>query len=163
MEAVIRDFTASDIQTVAQLEREIFSDPWSDAMFRVENGNRDKSWERVVEDRESGKILAYLVAWFAADEVHLANVAVVPEARKKGLAQRLLEEMEAEGRDRSARLVLLEVRRSNRAARELYKKNGYYTVNIRRRYYQDNHEDALVMVKPLNQAGRIPPHKGNGN
>jgi ribosomal-protein-alanine N-acetyltransferase len=101
--------------------------------------------------------VGYLVAWFVADEVHLANLAVVPDVRRRGLAQRFLGELESEGRRREARMVILEVRRSNAAAQGLYRKNGYYTVSIRRRYYRDNHEDALVMIKPLSESGRIVP------
>jgi ribosomal-protein-alanine N-acetyltransferase len=52
---------------------------------------------------------------------------------------------------------VLEVRRSNRSAQGLYRKNGFYTVMVRRGYYQDNREDALVMIKPLNEAEKIPP------
>jgi ribosomal-protein-alanine N-acetyltransferase len=85
---------------------------------------------------------------------------VAPRHRRRGLAQKLLDEMIVEGTERGARLVTLEVRRSNQSAQGLYRKNGFYTVMIRRAYYRDNQEDALVMVKPLSEAGRIPPLEG---
>jgi ribosomal-protein-alanine N-acetyltransferase len=97
-----------------------------------------------------------MVAWFVADEAHLANIAVAPLARRRGLAQRLLDELVAESVRREARMVLLEVRRSNHAAQAFYRKNGFYLAGVRHRYYRDNGEDALIMVKPLNESGRLP-------
>lgn len=156
----VRFLRASDLDTVARLERSIFPDPWSKDAFRRELEAVELSWTRVVEERGTGELVAYLVAWFVFDEVHLANVAVAPPWRGRGIAQRLLDELEEEGRRRGARLVTLEVRRSNDAARRLYRKNGFSTVEIRRRYYRNNREDALVMVKALNEAGFIPPLPG---
>jgi len=65
-----------------------------------------------------------------------------------------------EGLKRDSRFIVLEVRKSNRAARAFYSKNGFYPVTVRLRYYRDNGEDAIVMVKPLKESGRIPPAKG---
>lgn len=155
-DVVIRGMERKDAAVVARLERTIFTDPWSEGMFRDEADRTAPSWNRVAVEAATGRVVGYLVAWFVADEVHLANVAVVPEQRRRGLAQRFLDELETEGRRRKARMVVLEVRRSNTAAQGLYRKNGYATVSIRRRYYRDNHEDALVMVKPLSGQERAP-------
>jgi ribosomal-protein-alanine N-acetyltransferase len=154
---VIREMNRNDAAPIARIERSIFTDPWSEGMFRDEVERSGASWDRVAVDEATQAIVGYLVAWFVADEVHLANLAVVPDVRRRGLAQRFLGELESEGRRREARMVILEVRRSNAAAQGLYRKNGYYTVSIRRRYYRDNHEDALVMIKPLSESGRIVP------
>jgi len=159
-DVVLRAMRNEDLPEVAKLERTVFTDPWSEASFRNEIAGGRRSWIRVAQDTGGGAVAAYLVAWFVADEVHLGNVAVATGYRRRGLAQRLLDEMLDEGVRRNARLVTLEVRRSNQAAQGLYRKNGFYTVMIRRAYYQDNQEDALVMVKPLREAGRIPPLKG---
>lgn len=155
-EVVTRNLVVSDVDSVARMEKSIFSDPWSRRVFAREAQLGDESYNRVAVDRKTGEILAYLVAWFVADELHLANIAVALSARRQGLAQRFLDEMEMEARRRAVRTIVLEVRRSNIAAQTLYKKNGFYTITVRRRYYQDNREDALVMVKPLNEAGTIP-------
>lgn len=158
-ELVIRSMRPTDVEQVAMLERDVFTDPWSGAVFaREARGGRD-SWCRVAVSPE-GRVEGYLIAWFVVDEVHLANVAVRPESRRRGLAQRFLDELERQGRRRDARVVLLEVRRSNAEAQALYEKNGFYTISVRRRYYRDNHEDALVMIKPLSEAGRIQPEEG---
>jgi ribosomal-protein-alanine N-acetyltransferase len=156
-DVVIRRMERADAPVIARLERSIFTDPWSEDMFRDEADRNASSWNRVAVDTAAGAVVGYLVAWLVADEVHLANVAVAQEMRRQGLAQRLLDELEREGRRRHARMVVLEVRRSNEAAQGLYRKNGYATVSIRRRYYRDNHEDALVMIKTLSEPGRIAP------
>jgi ribosomal-protein-alanine acetyltransferase len=156
-EIVIRELRPSDIEEVAELEQEIFSDPWPQSAFQRETRGEEGSWSRVAVDAETGRVLAYLVAWFVGDEAHLANVAVVPGARRGGLAQELLDDLIEECRRRKGHMVILEVRRSNRAARELYVKNGFYTVMVRRGYYRDNKEDALIMIKPLDDTGQIPP------
>ncbi len=161
MSAVLtRRMRGSDVDTVARLEREIFPDPWAASAFRHETEGEEGSWPRVAVDAANGEILAYMVAWFVADEAHLANVAVAPWARRRGLAQRLVAELLEEARRRKVRLVLLEVRRSNTAAQALYRNNGFYTIDVRAGYYRDNREDALVMIKPMNDAGRIPPREG---
>lgn len=154
----IRAMTLDEVDPVVALERSVFPDPWSRDAFTNETGGGPRRWSRVAVEPDSGEVVGYLVAWLVVDEAHLGNVAVAPRNRRRGVAQALLDDLIAEGKQRDARLVTLEVRRSNRAAQDFYRKNGFYTVMIRRGYYQDNREDALVMVKPLNEAGRIPPH-----
>jgi ribosomal-protein-alanine N-acetyltransferase len=143
-----RRMTAADIPAVAALEREVFTDAWSEEAFRSEVIDRRTSWPVVLEDEE-GHLAAYMVAWLVADEVHLGNIAVAPTHRRRGLARRLLAALERKGHERGARLVTLEVRRSNEAARTLYEDLGFRTVQIRRAYYADNKEDAMVMMKRL--------------
>jgi ribosomal-protein-alanine N-acetyltransferase len=152
---VVRNLVIADADAISHLERSIFTDPWSKSVFLREARLAGESHNRVIADSGSGEVLAYSIAWFVADEVHLANVAVRPEARRRGLAQHLLDDLEAEARQKDARMIVLEVRRSNHSAQELYRKNGFYPVSVRRRYYQDNREDALVMIKPLHESGRI--------
>jgi ribosomal-protein-alanine N-acetyltransferase len=155
-----RKMEPTDVPAVVELERAIFGDPWPEAAFIREIDEIRTSWPRVALDPETGEIVAYLIGWFIADEAHLANIAVSPRSRRQGLAQQLLDELIEEGRRRDARFILLEVRRSNRAAKAFYGKNGFYPVTVRPRYYRDNAEDAIVMVKPLKPSGRIPPAEG---
>jgi ribosomal-protein-alanine N-acetyltransferase len=150
----------ADVPAVAELERSVFGDPWPEAAFIREIEEVRTSWPRVAVDAETGEIIAYLVGWFIADEAHLANIAVAPRSRRQGLAQQLVNELIEEGQKRDSRFIVLEVRRSNRAAKAFYGKNGFYPVTVRSRYYRDNGEDAIVMVKPLKESGRIPPAKG---
>jgi len=153
---VVRPLSVADVPAVARLEREIFSDPWTEEAFRRE-ARTPHGFSLVAEVPETGAIVAYMIAWLVADEAHLGNLAVSPEARRAGLAQCLLDRLHAAAESRRARLVTLEVRRSNAVARALYLKNGYYAVMVRKAYYTDNREDALVMVKALTESGRIPP------
>ena len=155
-----RKMEPTDVPAVAELERSIFGDPWPEAAFIREIDEARTSWPRVAFDPETGEIVAYLIGWFIADEAHLANIAVAPQSRRQGLAQQLVGELIDEGRRRDARFIVLEVRRSNRAAQAFYGKNGFYPVTVRQRYYRDNGEDAIVMVKPLKESGRIPPGEG---
>ena len=147
----------SHVDAVTELEKLIFPDPWTRNAFRREAEGGPESWSRVAVEAPGERVLGYMIAWVVADEAHLANLAVAPGARRRRIGQRLLDDLIAEGVRRRARLIVLEVRRSNVAAQDLYRKNGFYTTMIRREYYRDNGEDALVMVKPLNEAGRIPP------
>ena len=105
--------------------------------------------------------MGYCVAWFVADEVHLANVAVAPDMRRRGLAQRFLVELMEAGAARGSRIVVLEVRRSNVAAQALYQRNGFFTAMIRRGYYRNDKEDALVMIKHLGDTDS-PALRGGG-
>jgi [ribosomal protein S18]-alanine N-acetyltransferase len=155
-----RKMEPADVPAVANLERSIFGDPWPESAFTREIDEVRTSWPRVAVDPETGGIVAYLVGWFVADEAHLANLAVAPRSRRNGLAQQLVDELIEEGRRRDTRFIVLEVRRSNRAAKAFYGKNGFYPVTVRPRYYRDNGEDAIVMVKPLKDSGRIPPAEG---
>lgn len=144
---IVRRMASRDIDRVAALEREIFADAWHrEAFARELDGRKNMPW--VVVDA-GGDILGYMIAWFVVDEAHLGNIAVAPGSRKRGIGQSLLDELFAECRERRVRHVFLEVRASNMEAQNLYQKNGFETISVRKRYYADNHEDALVMRKTL--------------
>lgn len=107
-----------------------------------------RAWARiwVARERADGPAVAFLLAWSVADELHVVNVATRAEFRRHGAASALLARaLEQAARDR-ARLVLLEVRRSNRAAIGLYRAHGFSTLSVRRGYYGDNAEDAIEMM-----------------
>jgi ribosomal-protein-alanine N-acetyltransferase len=91
-------------------------------------------------------ILAYGGYWLMGDEVHIVTLATHPAYRRQGLSEHLLRQMIEQCRNAGARLVTLEVRASNRAAQQLYAKSGFVEVGLRRAYYQDNGEDALLMT-----------------
>jgi len=121
-----------------------------------------RSWSRIWVARESpdGPAIGFLLAWRVADEQHVINVATHPAFRRRKVGSVLLGEAVAQaGRDR-ARLVLLEVRRSNQAAIALYRSHGFSTLSIRRGYYSDTSEDAIEMMLAIDPAtGRpLPGH-----
>jgi ribosomal-protein-alanine N-acetyltransferase len=125
---------------VLSIERRSFSTPWSLAMFVLELSK--PSGICVAAADEEG-LLGYLVCSRYADVWHLMNVAVNPDARRQGIARRLMERLFEEAGD-NARYTL-EVRTSNHGAISMYERFGFRPAGHRRRYYHDNGEDALIM------------------
>ncbi len=140
--AAIRPALASDLDGVVAIEAASFSDPWTRGSFRTLVAVPHVYFP-VVED--AAGVTAFAIALFAADESELANLAVAPERRGRGLGARLLDEVMREAERRGARTMWLEVRESNAAARRLYAARGFVDAGRRRRYYADPVEDALVL------------------
>jgi tRNA threonylcarbamoyl adenosine modification protein YeaZ/ribosomal-protein-alanine acetyltransferase len=138
----LRDFRADDIPAVAAIEREVFRDAWPEAFFRGEIAH-PLSWARVAE--LDGRVAGYLVALMAPGAGSLENVAVAPAFRRRGLARRLVGELLERARSQRVEAVTLEVRVSNDEAQSLYRALGFRLAGLRRGYYRDNGEDALVM------------------
>ena len=140
--------TLADVAEVSEMERTVYPDPWSPDSFLAEVERRpDVGWPVVV--REGREIVAYAVVWFIVDEIHIGNIAVRPNRQGCGLGSWLLEQILAEGKRRSMVFATLEVRPSNRAALALYERFGFRQVAVRRRYYRNNDEDALVLAIAL--------------
>lgn len=146
---VFRRMQLEDIPQVYAIDQASFTLPWSERSFHFEVSENPNARPWVAEQiKDSGEkqIVAMLVIWSILDEAHVATIAVHPDCRRQHLATRLLAHallpMLAEG----ARIVYLEVRKSNQAAQALYRNFGFEEVGIRPRYYQDNHEDAVLMT-----------------
>jgi len=148
----IRFLGETDLPEVERLEQICFSDPWSLPSFREEIRHQARGgYSRVL--RSESRLLAYMIAWFVSDEAHLANLAVSPEARRRGCAAALLDDLLAEARRRACRMVWLEVRVSNLAAIRLYEKYHFEPMAVRKNYYAREQEDALVMMLNLGPEG----------
>lgn len=132
-----------DVPLIAELERVAFSDPWSLASF--ESVMDEPAAYFAVARAASERILGYVVAWFAADEGEIANLAVREPTRRQGIGASLLDAALSEGRRRGAQNVYLEVRESNEAARRLYASRGFEELGRRRGYYKRPVEDAIVL------------------
>ena len=145
---VIRAAHRDDVDEVAAIERQAFNDPWSAGSFRALFGNPLVHFA-VAEDLLTGKIFGYVVAWVVVDEAEIANLAVADEARRGGIGARLLDHAIAATRERSSRVVFLEVRESNVAARALYSSRGFEVAGRRSKYYRKPVEDALVLRRAL--------------
>ena len=106
-----------------------------------------RGWATIwVARRAAGSTpLGFVLVWRAADELHVIDVAVEPESRRLGVARLLLQQVMADGRATGAAVVLLEVRQSNEAALALYGALGFSRTDVRRAYYSDNGEDAIIM------------------
>jgi [ribosomal protein S18]-alanine N-acetyltransferase len=132
-----------DVPLIAELEKVAFSDPWSVASF--ESVMDEPAAYVAVARAASERIVGYVVAWFAADEGEIANLAVREPTRRQGIGASLLDAALGEGRRRGARNVYLEVRESNDAARRLYASRGFEELGRRRGYYKRPVEDAIVL------------------
>jgi len=145
-QSVVRLY-ADDLPAVVAIENACYSQPWSETTLLGELIGVPHS--RVWGIKDGVRLLAYAVVWVIADEGHLANLAVAPESRRRGLARRLLQESLLDARRRGAAAVYLEVRASNRAAQALYLSAGFRLVGTRAKYYENNQEDAVLMRHDL--------------
>jgi ribosomal-protein-alanine N-acetyltransferase len=136
-----------DLDEVVVIERASFSMPWSRGAFLYEL--QQNRVARCLVMREDSRVLGYLCLWEIADELHITNVAVHPDYRRRGIARSLLSGVLDDARARKLKLVVLEVRPSNHEARTLYESFGFRVVARRRGYYYDTGEDALVMEVTL--------------
>lgn len=139
----LRDLTALDVPAVAQVERRVFSDAWPEACFHSELA-QGMTWARLAE--LDGALAGYLLAWLGAGTGHIGNLAVTPEARRRGVARALLADLLDQARATGVARVTLEVRAANFAAQALYRAHGFRLAGLRRGYYRDTGEDALIMA-----------------
>ena len=143
-----RRMREADLPRVMEIERAAFSHPWTEELVRRELGH-EFSTVLLACGGDSGAVQGFAVVWLVHDELHVLNVAVAPEARRRGVARAILDRVEAQGREQGARIAMLEVRRGNAPAIALYRTLGYREVGVRPRYYAEDGEDALVMDKDL--------------
>ena len=147
----IRLLTYEDLPAVAAIERRAFPTPWSIAMFVLE---LSKPTGLCLAARRGGRLVGYTICSRYDTVWHVMNIAVAPEARRRGIASALLAELYVRA-GQSSRFTL-EVRRSNQDAIDLYHREGFAIAGMRRRYYQDNGEDALIMWRtPATLQGRL--------
>ena len=147
----LRPLVAADIPAVVAIERRVFSDPWTANFFLGELA-QPHIHARLAE--VNGAVAGYCFAWLGAGEGHLGNLAVVPEHRRRGVARALLEDLLPRARQLGVERLALEVRTSNFAAQWLYGAHGFRLAGLRRRYYRDNQEDALILEWRANAASR---------
>lgn len=143
---LIRLMRPEDLEQVMVIERSSFESPWTRNNFFDEFKNSDLSTQLVME--VDGQIIAFAIVWIIMDECHLANIAVHPDFRRRGVAEILLDKIIEIAREKKCIKIMLEVRKSNEAAIELYTKYRFEKVGIRKNYYHDGfmrQEDAVLM------------------
>ena len=151
-EVKIRRLLYTDLPQVIAIERRVFPTPWSLAMFVLELSKQTGICLAAVRER---RLLGYLICSRYDTVWHVMNLAIDLEHQRTGLASVLLAELYERVGDDQARFTL-EVRRSNAVAIHLYEREGFRAAGVRRRYYQDNGEDALVMWRtPATRAGSL--------
>ena len=143
-EPVIRFMRLKDVDAVAAIEKDTFARPWSRESFRQEVTRNVAARYLVAE--EDGEILGYAGAWVILDESHITNIAVREDARGRGIGRMLTSQLLRILSNLGACYATLEVRVSNERAQNLYKSLGFVSVGKRKRYYEDNNEDAFLMV-----------------
>ncbi|MFM8944971.1 MAG: ribosomal protein S18-alanine N-acetyltransferase [Actinomycetota bacterium] len=131
------------LRSVMAIERRVYTRPWSPALFLAEMA--DPANRCYLVARLEGEVVGYGGAIVYDGEAHVTNVAVAPEHQRRGIAARLLHDLIAGSIELGAESVALEVRVTNWAAQRLYARFGFRPVGIRRNYYQDVGEDALIM------------------
>jgi ribosomal-protein-alanine N-acetyltransferase len=136
--------TGRDLDAVLSIEAEAFSSPWTRDMYLAELENVGVSFCYLARDEE-GRAIGFCSFWRIIDELHINNLAILPAYRRRGFATRLLVFVLNEGVRLGANRATLEVRRSNDEARRLYERLGFAAAGVRRAYYTNPVEDALVM------------------
>lgn len=143
---VIESMTSGDqIGDVLAVEEASFTNPWTRDMYLAELNNQGVSYCYLARRPGGGRVVGFCSFWRVLDELHINNLAVLPEERRTGVATTLLDYVLKEGAALGARRATLEVRRSNDAARLLYERFGFSVAGVRRGYYTKPVEDALVL------------------
>jgi ribosomal-protein-alanine N-acetyltransferase len=151
MRVNIRKASENDLAEIVEIERLSFENPWSrDSFVRELSLPFSRTSVATRANGVTETILGYLCRWLVADECHILNVAVRPLARRCGIGERLMRHAICEAKHEKARFVTLEVRRSNLAARSLYRKLSFEERRLRRNYYGSG-DDAIVMELRLDR------------
>jgi ribosomal-protein-alanine N-acetyltransferase len=144
----IEPMAATDLETVLDIEYLSFTTPWPRDIFLGEL--RDSKLAhlfvaRLAEGEQQGRVVGYSCTWVVADEMHITSFAVHPSFRRQHVGHQLLAGILSRAVELGCRQAVLEVRASNRGAQRLYGSFGFAPVTVRKRYYADDHEDAIVM------------------
>lgn len=132
------------VSQIARLEAQCFSDPWSEKSIASELENPLSLW---LVAEENGQVFGYVGSQTVLDESDMMNVAVDPRFRRQGIARALIETLIAELAKMGSRCLRLEVRVSNENARALYARMGFQQLGLRKNYYHNPKEDALILGK----------------
>ena len=135
------------IDDIYNIEVKSFKKPWSKQEFINETENVLAKYFCLTLDK---KVIGYIGVWEIFDEGHITNIAVLPEYRGKGYGNLLAEKIISYAEERNLVLLTLEVRKSNQAAINLYKKHNFIEVGLRKNYYE-NTEDAILMTKQMEE------------
>ncbi len=143
-ETAIRLMQLPDVDRVLEIEKGCFSVPWSRESF-IHEITENKCARYLVLEAD-GTVVAYGGVWFILDEAHVTNIAVHPDFRGSGYGEGITRALMRQSAENGMTWMTLEVRRSNAVAQALYHKVGFTDVGYRKRYYDDNKEDALIML-----------------
>ncbi len=138
-----------DLDAVVEIEHASFENPWTREMLSQELRNYPVSRIYLLREVSSRLVIGFCSVWVVLDEMHVNNLAVRPEHRRRGAGRALMEAVLDRAVEGGCRLVVLEVRKSNLPAQALYEGLGFVLMGVRKNYYTKPDEDALVLVKTL--------------
>lgn len=130
------------IAAILAIEKDAHSAPWSEKSFTNELINQHSIF---LVARQDGEVVGYGGVWLLIDEAHVTNVAVSKELQRQGIGLKLMNELLWKSAEKGMVCATLEVRESNKGAIAMYEKLGFKQTNVRKRYYPDNNENAVVM------------------
>jgi ribosomal-protein-alanine N-acetyltransferase len=139
----VRTAGPEDLARVIAIEHRSFGDPWSPEALLGEL-TPDAMRLPLVAERD-GQVVGFLMAWFVADQLHVLNIAADPRCRRQGIGTALLREAARRGLAAGLVEATLEVRRTNAVGRSFYRRHGFHETGVRKRYYADNGEDAIIL------------------
>jgi ribosomal-protein-alanine N-acetyltransferase len=145
----LRRMRATDVPAVMAVERASFASSWPSTSFERELSQNQMARYIVLERKGDGTangLLGFAGLWLMLDEAHVVTVAVLPEQRGHGYGRLLVHGLVGMARDYEMHVATLECRVSNGPARALYGRYGFYEVGLRKKYYSDNQEDAVIMT-----------------
>ena len=145
----MRRMEEEDLRSVCAIEKLSFPSPWQETIFLGEIHNIPISYPYVMVHKNDQSVIGYVIYWKIREEVHINNIAVHPDFRRKGIARYVLREILDKVKKEGVRFVTLEVRPSNKAALSLYRKLGFQAFGVRENYYLKPREDALILGKSL--------------
>lgn len=143
---IIQRMSHQDLDEVARLEKLSFSDPWSKRSFEDELTNRF-SIPLVV--KSGTRIVGYACLWHIYEQMEIANIAVSPEFRGKGVGSTMMKRVLEVAKEKGCRSIILSVRKSNSAAISLYRRFGFVELERKKRYYRLPSEDGIIMIKGI--------------
>jgi ribosomal-protein-alanine N-acetyltransferase len=149
-EVNIRCMTAADVDSVFIIENRSFSLPWSRKSFETEIADNDLAHYLVAQVADN--VVAYAGMWLILDESHVTNVAVLPDYRGQGVGKLIMASLILYAGQHGAKRMTLEVRASNEIAKNLYGQFGFTAAGLRKHYYTDSNEDAIIMWLDIKKA-----------
>lgn len=148
LKLIVSEMKEDDLEEVVKIERVSFPSPWPKEQFLMDMRDSGYSYLYVVREGK-GKILGYFAYWLMGKEIHLTNLAVHPKFRRRKIAKWILKWVIEKAKKEDSSIITLEVRSSNILAQKLYQKFNFIPIAIRKNYYGDTKEDAIVMMYNL--------------
>jgi ribosomal-protein-alanine N-acetyltransferase len=150
----LNKLTESDLDRILEIEQLCFSHPWLRENFLIDLHSKSSC---CLAARVKEEPVGFIIGWFVMDELHILNLAVEPGHRRRGIGRKLLSALLTRARKRDCRWATLELRASNKTARELYRGFGFRPVAVRKGYYRRPKEDAVLMLMDLDPGSTKDP------